>query len=542
MAYIVKQKVGGNDYYYLRKSVREGSKVISKSVAYLGKTRSEAEVKAAEIIKRMESGKNKMNNQENKVEEKIVSLKEKNEDKTMQEIISLAKRKAFVFQGSEIYGGLAGAYDFGPLGVELLNNIKAFWWKAVVQKKSDYYGLDSALFKFPKVWEASGHTEGFSDPISECKECNTRVRVDKVLNEVGVSADEKMSEQELDKLFKDNADKIKCPKCGKKNFADVRKFNLLIKSNYGDFTQKGESPVYLPGEACQGIYLNYKNVLDSMHPKIPFGIAQIGKAFRNEISPRNFLFRCREFEQADTQYFVKPNENKDKYEEIKKERFAWYLELGLSEKNLRWKQHENLVFYASDAWDIEYNFPSYGFDEIEGIHDRTDYDLTQHTKFSGVDLSFNDNGEKFIPWILETSAGLGRIFLAVLSEAYRVEKIGEKERVVLKLNPKLAPVKVAVFPIIKKDEEQMKISQEIFDDLKKEWNVTKDVSGSIGKRYARNDEIGTPYCITIDQDSLENKDVTVRERDSTRQVRIKISELKEILRKLIEGEITFDSL
>ena len=449
-------------------------------------------------------------------------------EKTMDDIISLSKRKGFVYQGSEIYGGLSGAYDFGPLGVELLNNIKNFWWKETVQKRTDYYGLDSAMFKHPKVWDASGHTSGFSDPLAECKNCNTRIRVDKELMAIGVQADEKMSEEEINKLFKENVNKIKCHKCGEKDFSDVKNFNLLIKSNYGDFTKQNSDPVYLPGEACQGIYLNYKNVVDSFHPKIPFGIAQINKAFRNEISPRNFLFRCREFEQADTQYFIRPNENKDKYEEIKQERWQWYLDLGLSEENLRWSQHENLVFYAKDAWDIEYNFPTYGFDEIEGIHDRTDYDLTQHSKFSGVDLSFNEDGNKFIPWILETSAGLGRIFLAVLSEAYNIEKVGEDTRVVLKFPKKLAPIKVAFLPLSKK-EELTKPTKELFDQMKDKFVCQYDETQSIGKRYRRQDEIGTPYCVTFDFDSLEDKSVTVRDRDTMEQERIQIEELESYL-------------
>jgi len=451
----------------------------------------------------------------------------KNMDK-MEKIMSLCKRRGFVFQGSEIYGGLAGAYDFGPIGVELLNNIKKFWWEEVVQKRTDYYGLDSALFKFPKVWEASGHTTGFSDPMAECKNCNTRIRVDKELEKIGVGADEKMSEKEINQLFFDNLDKIKCPKCGKTDFTEAKKFNLLIKSNYGDFTGKDLDPVYLPGEACQGIYLNYKNVVDSMHPKMPFGIAQIGKTFRNEISPRNFLFRCREFEQADTQYFVRPNENIERYEEIRQERWQWYLDLGLSEKNLRWKQHENLVFYAKDAWDIEYNYPTYGFDEMEGVHDRTDYDLTQHSKFSGVDLSFNEDGHKFIPWILETSMGVGRVFLAVLSEAYNIEKVDGEERVVMKFPKKLAPIKVAFLPLSKKEELTLP-TKKLFDQLKDKFMCQYDETQSIGKRYRRQDEIGTPYCVTFDFESLEDQAVTVRERDTMQQERIKIDELETYL-------------
>ena len=448
------------------------------------------------------------------------------QNKTMDEIIAFSKQKGFVFQSSEIYGGLAGAYDFGPLGVELLNNIKSFWWKKNVDQKLNYFGLDSAMFKDPRVWDASGHTSGFSDPMAECKTCNTRIRVDKELEKLGVQADEKMSEEEINKLFDENKDKIKCHKCGGSDFTKAKAFNLLVKSNLGDFTSKGENPVYLPGEACQGIYLNFKNTVDSMHPKIPFGIAQIGKAFRNEISPRNFLFRTREFEQADTQFFVRPNENKEAYERIKKERWQWYLDLGLSEKSLQWEQHENLVFYASDAWDIKYNFPTYGFDEIEGIHNRTDYDLTQHTKFSGVDLSYNDNGEKFIPWILETSMGLGRVFLAVLSEAFTKEELEDgTERVVLKLKPFLAPVKIAILPLVKKDgirEEAFKI----FETLSQKYTCNFSDTATIGKRYRKQDEIGTPFCITYDYDSKEDGAVTVRERDSMKQERIKIKDLE----------------
>jgi len=444
----------------------------------------------------------------------------------MDDIIRFSKEAGFVYQSSEIYGGLAGVYDFGPMGVELLNNIKAFWWRETVRKKKDYYGLDSGMFKHPKVWDASGHTSGFSDPMAECKKCNTRIRVDKELEKIGISADEKMSDGEINKLFSENSDKIKCSKCGSSDFTEAKAFNLLVKSNLGDFTSKESAPVYLPGEACQGIYLNFKNVVDSIHPKIPFGLAQINKAFRNEISPRNFLFRTREFEQADTQFFVKPEENKEAYDKIRKERWQWHLDLGLSEENLKWSQHENLVFYASDAWDIEYNFPDYGFDEIEGIHDRTDYDLTQHTKFSGKDLSYNDNGEKFIPWILETSLGLGRVFLALLSEAYDKETLEDgSERTVLRFKPELAPVKIAVLPLMKKDGLAEKAS-EIFELVAGDYNTVYDETGKIGKRYRRQDEIGTPYCVTVDYDTLEDNTVTVRERDSMEQGRVKIDDLK----------------
>ena len=454
-------------------------------------------------------------------------------DDKMEKIVSLCKRRGFVFQGSEIYGGLAGVYDFGPRGVELLNNIKQSWWKANVYDRENYYGLDSGMFKHPKVWEASGHVGGFSDPLAECRNCNMRIRVDKELDKIGVTADEKMSEQAINDLFDQHREQIKCPNCGKKDFSKVKAFNLLVKSNLGDFTSEGVEPVYLPGEACQGIYLDYKNIVDSMNPKIPFGVAQIGKAFRNEISPRNFLFRTREFEQADTQFFIKPNENKEAYERIKQERWAWYLSLGIDEAKLRWKQHENLVFYAKDAWDVEYEFPG-GFDEIEGIHDRTNYDLSQHMKFSGVDLNYTDpeTGEKYIPWILETSMGVGRVFLAVMCDAYHEDEMDGETRVVLKLAPHLAPVKAAVFPLLRNKPELVAKAREVYAGLKKEFGaVIFDDNGNIGKRYRRQDEIGTPFCITIDFDTLgekgdELKDtVTLRDRDTGEQTRIKTGEL-----------------
>lgn len=449
-------------------------------------------------------------------------------DVKMDDIISLTKRRGFVYQGSEIYGGMAGLYDFGPYGVELMNNIKTSWWRANVRLKENYVGLDSAMFKDPRVWEASGHTVGFSDPLSECKKCNTRIRVDKELEAIGVSADEKMSDEVLNKLFEDNKAKIKCPKCGAQDFTPVRAFNMLVKSNLGDFTGTTVEPVYLPGEACQGIYLNFKNIVDTTRVKIPFGVAQIGKAFRNEISPRNFLFRTREFEQADTQYFIKPNENKEAYETIKQDRWNWYLSLGIKEDNLRWKQHENLVFYAKDAWDIEYNFPSYGFDEIEGIHDRTNYDLTQHSKHSGVDLSYVDpyTQENYIPWVLETSMGMGRAFLAVFSDAYAIEEMpnGDK-RTVLKLKPELAPVKYAIFPLLKNKPELVAKAREVYEKLSQTHACEFDDNGNIGKRYRRQDEIGTPNCVVIDFDTLEDDTVTVRDRDTTEQKRVKISDL-----------------
>ena len=448
--------------------------------------------------------------------------------KSMEDIIALLKRRGFVYQGSDIYGGAAGLYDFGPYGVELLNNLKQNWWHANVHARPDYVGLDSAMFKNPKVWEASGHVGGFSDPLCECKNCNTRIRVDKELEKLGVFADEKMSEEEIKELWDANKDKVKCPGCKKPVWSEPKKFNLLVKSNLGDFTEQNENPVYLPGEACQGIYLNYKNIVDTCRVKIPFGVAQIGKAFRNEISPRNFLFRCREFEQADTQYFIKPNDNVENYKRIKQEQWDWLLSLGIREENLKWHQHENLVFYAKDAWDIEYNYPSYGYDELMGIHDRSDYDLSQHMKFSGTDLNYFDQatGEKYIPWILETSMGLGRLFLAVVSDAYEVETLENgNERTVLRLKPELAPVKYAVFPLLKNKPELMEKAKEVFAKLSEKYICEFDDNGNIGKRYRRQDEIGTPKCVVIDFDTLEDGTIAVRDRDTMEQVRVKIDEL-----------------
>ncbi len=446
----------------------------------------------------------------------------------MEDIVSLCKRRGFVYQGSEIYGGEAGLYDFGPYGTELLNNIKKSWWRANVYRKQNYVGIDSAMFKNPKVWEASGHVGGFSDPLAECKKCNHRIRVDKELERIGINADEKMSEVDINKLFDENRESIKCPNCGSKEFSEAKAFNLLVKSNLGDFTGDYDRPVYLPGEACQGIYLNFKNIVTTTRMKVPFGVAQIGKAFRNEISPRNFLFRTREFEQADTQYFIRPNENKEDYELIKKDRWNWYLDLGIDEQKLRWKQHDNLVFYAKDAWDIEYDFPSYGFDEVEGIHDRTDYDLSQHEKFSGTDLHYTDpqSGEKYIPWVLETSVGMGRLFLAVISDAYAVEELENGERrTVLKLKPELAPVRYAIFPLLKNRPELVEKAREVYSELIKDNVCEFDDNGNIGKRYRRQDEIGTPECIVIDFQTLEDDTVTIRDRDTTEQRRIHISEL-----------------
>lgn len=458
-------------------------------------------------------------------------MEQQNTSVTMEKIVSLAKRRGFVFPSSEIYGGFAAVYDFGPYGVELAKNIREAWWQAMVHDHDNIVGLDSAIFMHPKVWEASGHVGGFSDPLAECKKCQTRSRVDHLLEEIGVQADEKMTESEINALFDEHKSKIACPKCGQKEWSEAKNFNLLVESNLGDFTGTGENKTYLRGETCQGIYINFKNVLDSTRVKVPFGIAQIGKAFRNEITARQFIFRKREFEQMEMQFFVHPSEAERFYNEWKEKRFQYYIDLGIKPENLKWHEHENLVFYAKAAWDIEYRYP-FGFKELEGVHNRSDYDLTQHSKFSGTDLSYRDpmTNEKFMPWIVETSVGLDRTFLAVLCDAYTEEGISEGDtRVVLKFPKKLAPVQVAVFPLMKNKPELVAKAREVFDMLRPHLRCEFDDNGNVGKRYRRQDEIGTPACITIDFDTLENDTVTVRDRDSMEQCRVAIAELKNYL-------------
>ncbi len=449
---------------------------------------------------------------------------------TMDTLVSLCKRRGFVFQSSEIYGGFAAVYDYGPYGVELANNIKAEWWRHMVQFRDDIVGLDSSIFTHPKVWEASGHVKGFADPLTECKNCHVRSRVDHLLEEVGIQADEKMTEDMINKLFEENLDKIKCPKCGKNKFTPMKRFNLLVQTNLGNFTGDWtKEPTYLRGETCQGIYINFKNVLDSARVKVPFGIAQIGKAFRNEITARQFIFRKREFEQMEMQYFVHPKVEMDEYHKWREYRFQYYLDLGIKKENLRWHKHENLVFYAKEAYDIEYHFP-FGFKELEGIHARGNYDLTQHSTHSGKDLSYIDpiTQEKYLPHVVETSAGVDRNFLMCLSDAYNEEIVNDETRVVLKLNPRLSPIKVAVLPLSKK-EPILKYAEPLAVDLRKHYRSEYDETQSIGKRYRRQDEIGTPFCITIDFETENDKKVTIRDRDSMQQDRIALDQVTSYL-------------
>ncbi len=454
---------------------------------------------------------------------------------TMEKLVSFCKSRGFVFPSSEVYGGFAAVYDYGQLGVELANNIKRAWWKAMVQMRPDIVGLDSAIFMHPKIWHASGHVGGFSDPLTECKSCHTRSRVDHLLEDIGITADEKMTEEEINALFTQNMSAISCPKCGKHDFSPVKKFNLLVQSNLGNFTGDDREPVYLRGETCQGIYVNFENVLASSRKKLPFGIAQIGKAFRNEITARQFIFRTREFEQMEMQYFTHPDAEMVEYEKLRAARWQYYLDLGIKEENLQWHKHENLVFYAKEAYDIEYRFP-FGFKELEGIHARGNYDLTQHSAHSGQQLDYTDlvTGEKFIPHIIESSVGVGRTFLAVLSDAYHEEEIQGETRIVLKLPKQLAPYKIAVLPLSKK-ENLSSVAQDIAQKLRGLWMTDYDETQSIGKRYRRQDEIGTPYCITVDFDTLGEGDpalrdtVTVRDRDTMAQERIALADLENYL-------------
>lgn len=445
----------------------------------------------------------------------------------LEDIVSLAKRRGFVFPSSEIYGGFAGVYDYGPYGVELANNLKNAWWKYMVQLRPDIVGLDSGIFMHPAIWKASGHVDGFSDPLVECKNCHQRIRADHVLEELGEQADEKMSEQQLNELFDKHRQDIKCPNCGKKDFGEVKNFNLLVKANLGNFSDNfDDNPSYLRGETCQGIYVNFPNVVDSTRVTVPFGIAQIGKAFRNEISPRQFIFRTRELEQMEMQYFTSPNAEMDEYEKLRQYRWNFYRTIGLKEENLQWHKHENLVFYAKEAYDIEYKYPL-GFKELEGVHARGDYDLTQHAKGSGKDLSYFEasTNERYVPHIIESSVGVGRMFLAVLTDAYTEEEINGETRTVLKLHPSIAPVKAAVFPLLKNKPELVAKAKEVYDMLSQTMMVEFDDNGNIGKRYRRQDEIGTPYCITIDFDTLEDNTVTVRNRDTSQQQRVNIDDL-----------------
>ncbi len=421
----------------------------------------------------------------------------------MEKIISLCKRRGFIYPGSEIYGGLAGTWDYGPYGVALKNNIKKMWWRMFVESREDMYGVDSAILMNQKVWQASGHTEGFSDPMVECKKCKKRFRADLL------------------------EDAKKCPEC-KGEFGEPRQFNMMFETNIGPV--KDESSVsYLRPETAQGMFVNFKNIIDSIHPKLPFGLGQIGKAFRNEIAPRDFVFRSREFEQMEVEYFTRPDDWQSSFEEWRGMMHEWFKALGLNKDNV----HElevgdgDRAHYSSRTIDFEYDFP-FGRKELYGLAYRTDYDLKKHSEASGVDLTYRDeeNNTAFIPHVIEPSLGVGRTVLAVLCDAYTEDKMNGEPRAYLKLAPALAPIKVAVFPLLKNKSELVDKAREIFKNLKKEIPaVVWDDNGNIGKRYRRQDEIGTPFCVTVDFQTLEDGTVTLRDRDSGKQERVVISEL-----------------
>ena len=424
------------------------------------------------------------------------------EQNLMEKIVSLCKRRGFVFPSSEIYGGIGGFWDFGPLGVELKNNIKDWWWKTMVQTRDEIVGLDTTIIHNPKVWEASGHTLSFTDPLRECKSCHRRFRADQL-------------------------DKDQCPECGGE-LTTIKQFNLMFGTYIGSAKETADK-AYLRPETCQGIFLNFVNVLDTVQPKLPFGIAQIGKGFRNEVTLGNFIFRDREFEMMELEYFIKPGEDEKWFDYWLKERMKWYLDLGIDKKNLRLFEHpkKSLAHYSKRTVDIEYKFP-FGWAELEGIANRTDFDLKNQAKFSGKDLRFQDeNGQKLYPYVIEPSVGVERIVLVLLLEGYQEQKGKEEIRVILSLNPKISPVKVAVFPLLANKPELVKKAKEIYQDLKTCFNVAWDDRGNIGKRYYSQDETGTPWCLTVDFDTLKDKTVTVRDRDTMKQERLKIDKLKE---------------
>jgi glycyl-tRNA synthetase len=567
MAFIVKKEINGKEYYYLNENKRIQGKVKTKTLAYLGKTKKEAEKKAAEIIKNIKKEetlekKEKMEEKkETKKEELKISSRISIESKqdlienkiTIEDIANFCKAKGFIFRSSDIYGGLSGFWDFGPLGVELLNNIKKEWWNFFVYEKENIVGMEASIISHPRTWKASGHIANFNDVAVRCKKCKKSTKIDK--SEVG---------------------KVKC-ECGGE-YEILGEFSLMFKTKVGALNAED---AYLRGETAQGMFLDFKLIQQTSRMNLPFGIAQIGRCFRNEIAPRDFLFRSREFHIGEFEFFINPEEKKcelldnthlevefdfldsetqkegkDSLRKAKmkeliekkkleewhaywlSEQIIWFKKMGLNEIKIREHTKEELSHYSSATFDIDYLYP-FGSREVAGNANRGQYDLTQHQKESKVSMEVFDEKykNKIIPKVIEPTFGIERIFLALLTKAYTYDK--ERENVVLKLPPKIAPVKASIFPIVKRDDFE-KICLDIFHDLKKEWNVNYDISGSIGRRYSRNDEIGTPYCITIDEDSLKNKDVTFRDRDTKKQIRVKIDSVKETLKKLINKEIEFE--
>jgi glycyl-tRNA synthetase len=430
----------------------------------------------------------------------------------MSDLVSLCKRRGFVFQSSEIYGGLGSCWDYGPLGIELKNIVKDRWWKAMTYR-DDVEGIDASILMHPTVWKASGHVDNFTDPLVDCKSCKSRFRAD----QIDLTA--------------------ACPSCGEKNsFTEPRLFNLMFQTHMGP-VQDSAAVVYLRPETAQGIFVNFLNVQSTMRKKLPFGIAQIGKAFRNEITPGNFIFRTREFEQMEMQYFIKPGTQNETMQMWKEVRHQWHIDNGIRAHKLRFHKHESLAHYADAAFDIEYEFPI-GWGEMEGIHSRTDFDLRQHQEFSKKNLQYVDqanNNEKYLPYVLETSVGCDRHLLAIMCDAYRTESVeGDEDRTVMKFKPVMAPIKAAIMPLMKKPELEA-VADKMFRGLQKKYKCEYDTSGSIGKRYRRQDEIGTPFCITIDYDTLTDQAVTIRDRDSMKQERIGLDKVEMYLRDKIEG-------
>ncbi len=449
-------------------------------------------------------------------------------EKTMEKIVALAKNRGFVYPGSDIYGGLANAWDYGPLGVELKNNVKKAWWRKFIQESPYNVGVDCAILMNPQVWVASGHVGGFSDPLIDCKDCKTRHRADKLIEDWNMENNiefrvDGLKNEELMEYIKDKG--VKCPGCGSANFTEIRKFNLMFKTFQG-VTEDSKAEIFLRPETAQGIFVNFKNVQRTSRKKIPFGIGQIGKSFRNEITPGNFTFRTREFEQMELEFFCEPGKDLEWFKYWKDFCYNWLLSLNMTKENLKLRDHEKeeLSHYSNATTDIEFLFP-FGWGELWGIADRTDFDLKQHMIHAKDDLSYFDptTNEKYVPYCIEPSLGADRVTLAFLCDAYNEEEVAEGDvRTVLKFHPAIAPVKIAVLPLSKKLGEE---AEKVYQMLTKTYNCEYDETGSIGKRYRRQDEIGTPYCITFDFDSLEDKSVTIRERDTMQQVRIKIEDL-----------------
>lgn len=435
-------------------------------------------------------------------------MKSKNLDPLMAKIVSLCKRRGFIFQSSEIYGGLESCYDYGPLGVELKNNVKQFWWRTMVQSRDDIVGLDSSILMHPRIWEASGHVAGFTDPMVDCKRCKHRFRADQI--EAAV-----------------------CPDCGGE-LTEVRQFNLMFKTQMGA-VEEAANTVYLRPETAQGIYVNFLNVVNTARRKVPFGIAQIGKAFRNEITPKDFTFRTREFEQMEMQFFVKPGTDEEWFDQWKAARMEWYLKLGITKEKLHFHEHgkDELAHYAAKAYDIEYEFP-FGRKELEGIHNRTDFDLKRHQEYSKKDMSYFDDQarERFVPYIIETSAGVDRSVLTCLVDAYEEQQLEKDIRTVLHLAPAIAPIKAGVYPLVKRDG-MPELAHKIVDELRSHFMVFYDEGGAIGRRYRRQDEAGTPFGITVDSQSFDDQTVTLRDRDTMEQERVPIAQLKTIISEKI---------